>query len=146
MRRTFRIVSVNLSGRTGERKRPVGRARAVEGHGLAGDAHAGPGERQVSLLAAEDIETMRGKIPSIGPGDFAENITTEGVDLAALPVGTILEIGEARLEITRIGKECHAGCAIREQAGDCVMPRRGVFARVVRGGEIGDEDTGAYDI
>lgn len=146
MRLAFRIVSVNVSERTGERKRPVPRARAREGHGLEGDAHAGPGERQVSLLAVEDIEAMREKIPSLGPGDFAENITTEGVDLASLPVGTRLLIGEAVLEITRIGKECHAGCAIREQAGDCVMPRRGVFARVVRGGEISDESAGSYDI
>jgi MOSC domain-containing protein YiiM len=146
VRRTFRIVSVNVSRRTGERKKPVRRAVAVRDHGLEGDAHAGPGERQVSLLAVEDIETMRAKIPSIGPGDFAENLTTEGIDLAALPVGTRLEIGEAVLEITRIGKECHAGCAIRELAGDCVMPRRGVFARVERGGEISDADTGSYDI
>jgi MOSC domain-containing protein YiiM len=146
MRGTFRIVSVNLSGRTGERKRSAGRAKAVAGHGLEGDAHAGPGERQVSLLAIEDIEAMRSRIPSIGPGDFAENLTTEGVDLASLPVGTRLSIGDALLEITRIGKECRAGCAIREQAGDCVMPRRGVFARVVRGGVISDESAGSYDI
>lgn len=145
MRRTFRIVSVNVSGRTGERKRPVGSVSAVADHGLEGDAHAGPGERQVSLLAMEDIEAMRSKIPALGPGDFAENITTAGVDLASLPVGTRLTIGEAVLEVTAIGKECHAGCAIREQAGDCVMPRRGIFARVLRGGEISDESTGAYD-
>jgi MOSC domain-containing protein YiiM len=100
----------------------------------------------VSLLADEDIETMRAKLDTIAPGDFAENITTRGIDLAALPVGTRLMIGEAVLEISQIGKQCHSGCAIREKTGDCVMPRKGVFAVVVEGGEITDEDTGRYDI
>lgn len=146
MRHSFEIVSLNISERAGERKRPVGRARLLADCGLEGDAHAGPGERQVSLLAVEDVELMRAKVPWLGPGDFAENITTRGVELAALPVGTRLAIGAVVLEISRIGKECHDGCEIRRQAGDCVMPRRGVFARVVKGGEISVADPGHYDI
>ena len=89
---------------------------------------------------------MRTKLPELEPGDFAENVTTRGIDLPALPLGTRLEIGEALLEVTKIGKECHRGCEILRKTGDCVMPRRGIFARVVRGGEVRREDTGAYDL
>ncbi|MDK2930371.1 MAG: hypothetical protein PWR07_502 [Bacillota bacterium] len=131
-----------MSETKGVSKRDVGRARLVEGHGLEGDAHAGPWHRQVSLLAEESIEKMRTKGIDVGPGAFAENITTRGIDLYHLPVGTRLEVGpEVVLEITQIGKECHTGCAIFRQVGECVMPREGIFARVVRGGEIerGDE-------
>jgi MOSC domain-containing protein YiiM len=143
---SFEIVSLNISREKGTPKSPVPRIVLVAGRGIEGDAHAGPGERQVSLLADEDIDTMRGKLADLSPGDFAENITTRGVDLASLPVGTRLRIGDAVLEISRIGKECHSGCAIRERTGDCVMPKRGVFAVVIEGGEITDEDSGCYDI
>ena len=132
----FSIVSVNLSDRKGVKKRPVDKGRLVENFGLEGDAHGGDWHRQVSLLADEDIDTLRDRMPELDPGDFAENITTRGVDLASLPLGARLRLGDAELEITQIGKECHHGCAIKQTTGDCVMPRRGLFARVIRGGEI----------
>jgi MOSC domain-containing protein YiiM len=141
----FSILSVNVSARTGEQKTPVAGAVLKEGHGIQGDAHAGDWHRQVSLLADEDIQTMRGRGVELGFGDFAENITTRGVDLGSLPVGARLSIGAALLEITQIGKECHHGCAIFQAVGDCVMPRRGVFARVLRGGEINSESRCHYD-
>ena len=145
MRRSFEILSLNVSERVGERKKPVttGRVTLRESHGILGDAHAGDWQRQVSLLASEDINTMRGQGIEIGYGDFAENITTRGVELPALAVGTRLHLGEAVVEITQIGKECHEHCAIFRAVGDCVMPRRGVFARVIRGGEV-SRDSGCY--
>ncbi len=146
MTKSFEILSLNISKEKGTPKTPVPRMVLIPDQGIEGDAHAGPGDRQVSLLADEDIDTMREKLDSLVPGDFAENITTRGIDLPSLPVGTRLYIGGAVLEISQIGKECHSGCAIREKTGDCVMPQRGVFARVVEGGEITDEDTGSYDI
>lgn len=139
---TGHVVSVNTSPRKTVRKQPVERCLVVEGHGLEGDAHGGDWHRQVSLLALESIETMRAKGLDVGPGDFAENVTTEGVDLLALPVGSRVEVGDDLvLEISQIGKECHTKCAIYYQAGDCVMPREGIFAVVKRGGEVsvGDE-------
>ena len=145
MSRQFEIVSLNISEAKGEKKTPVDSMRLVADSGIEGDAHAGPGHRQVSLLAAEDIDAMRRRIDWVSPGDFAENITTRGVELPALPVGSQLRIGDALLEISQIGKECHHGCAIMQQTGDCVMPRRGVFARVLEGGEITNESTGSYD-
>jgi MOSC domain-containing protein YiiM len=132
----FRILSINISQTKGVQKQPVDRAVLRPEHGIVGDAHAGPWHRQVSLLADEDIELMRERGLVVGPGAFAENLTTSGVPLATLPVGTRLYLGEAVLEVTQIGKECHTRCAIYEQTGDCVMPRRGVFARVIQGGEI----------
>jgi MOSC domain-containing protein YiiM len=135
----FSILSINISERTGEQKTPVDRALLREGHGIVGDAHAGDWHRQVSLLADEDIQTMRGKGVDLPFGAFAENLTTRGIDLASLPVGARLRVGAALLEVTQIGKECHQGCAILQAVGDCVMPRRGVFARVLRGGEIDRE-------
>ena len=102
--------------------------------------------RQVSLLAIEDIDKMRDKFDALKPGDFAENITTKGIELCALPVGTKLYIGDVELEVTQIGKECHKGCAILKQIGDCIMPRRGIFAKVIKGGEINNESIGTYDI
>jgi MOSC domain-containing protein YiiM len=146
LRKTFEIISLNISKEKGTVKTPVPKLVLVEDTGIEGDAHAGPGARQVSLLADEDIDTMRPSIGGLSPGDFAENITTRGVDLASLPVGTRLEIGEAVIEISQIGKDCHGGCEIRKKTGDCVMPKRGVFAVVIRGGEITSEDTGTYDI
>ena len=131
------IISINVSPTKSVRKKPVGEGRLVEDFGLEGDAHAGPGIRQVSLLALESIEKMRRLGLEVGPGDFAENLTTSGLDLLALPVGTILEVGEGiLLEITRHGKTCHTRCAIFRQVGHCVMPEEGVFARVVKGGKI----------
>ena len=144
--RDFRIVSLNISGKKGETKKPVDRIVLRGGHGIEGDAHAGDWHRQVSLLAEEEIETMREKLPGLSPGDFAENITTRGVDLPSLPIGTRIMIGYAELEVTQIGKECRNGCAIMAQVGECVMPTRGIFAKVIRGGEITLEDTGSYDI
>jgi len=133
---TGKLVAVCLSERSGTRKRPipVGALRAE--HGLIGDAHAGSG-RQVSLLAAESIEKMKGRGLSLGPGDFAENLTTSGLVLHALRPGTHLRVGpDAVLEITQIGKTCHSDCEIRRLAGDCIMPVEGVFARVLAGGEV----------
>ncbi|MBN2071921.1 MAG: MOSC domain-containing protein [Candidatus Krumholzibacteriota bacterium] len=146
MKGTFTVVSVNISREKGEPKIPAGEIVLLEGHGIEGDAHAGDWHRQVSLLAEEDIAFMKEKLDTLGPGDFAENITTRGVDLAALPVGTVLCIGDVCLEVTQIGKECHSGCAILEQTGECIMPKRGIFAKVLKGGVIRDEDTGTYDI
>jgi MOSC domain-containing protein YiiM len=147
MRRHFRILSLNVSKRTGEQKKPVPAGSVTLGvRGIVGDAHAGDWHRQVSLLAAEDIDTMRGRGIEIGFGDFAENITTQGVDLAALPVGTRLHLGEAVLEVTQIGKDCHSHCAIYRAVGDCVMPRRGIFARVLKGGEVSRESDCSYDL
>ena len=146
MRREFSILSINISDRTGVQKTPVARAVLREGHGIEGDAHAGDWHRQVSLLADEDVQTMRGRGIELGFGDFAENVTTRGVDLCALPIGTLVSLGTALLEITQIGKECHRRCAIFHAVGDCFMPRKGVFARVLRGGEIDHESRCHYDL
>ena len=146
MRNEFRILAINISREKGEQKRPVPRATVRLNHGIVGDAHAGNWHRQVSLLANEDIDTMRGKGVALDYGDFAENITTEGIDLAGLPIGIQLYLGETVLEVTQIGKECHQGCAIFQAVGDCVMPRRGIFARVIEGGELSSESRCYYDI
>ncbi len=146
MRRQFRVLSINVSDRKGVQKTPVDEVQVCEDYGIDGDGHAGPWHRQVSLLANEDIETMRGRGIEIGYGDFAENLTTEGIELATLPIGTRLHVGTVVLEVTQIGKECHQHCAIYEAVGDCVMPRRGIFTRVVRGGTISSESNCYYDI
>lgn len=130
------VVAVCLSKNKGERKTPVEAVELRVGHGIVGDAHAGEWHRQVSLLAEESIDKMRRQGLSVGAGDFAENITTRGVDLPTLPVGMKVSVGEALIEITQIGKECHTRCAIYRLAGDCVMPKEGVFARVLRGGVV----------
>ncbi|MEW6447099.1 MAG: MOSC domain-containing protein [Bacillota bacterium] len=130
-----------MSKHKGQRKQDVRQGLLLAGHGLEGDAHAGEWHRQVSLLALESIEKMRAKGLDVGPGDFAENITTQGLDLMHLPVGTLLQIGNALAEVTQIGKECHAPCAIRRQAGDCVMPREGIFVRVLKTGGVSVGDT-----
>ena len=136
-----RVVSVNVADVKGVRKAPRDEIVLVADHGVEGDGHAGPWHRQVSLLAQESIDTMRAKGLEVGPGDFAENVTTEGVEVATLPVGSRLRLGEARVEVTQIGKVCHDRCAIFYLAGDCVMPREGIFARVLEGGRLraGDE-------
>ncbi len=131
------IVAVCTSRRKGVRKRKVGEAEFEADWGLVGDAHAGKWHRQVSLLALESIEKMRQKGLNVGPGSFAENLTTRGLDLLSLPIGSRVRVGEeVVLEITQHGKVCHDRCAIYEMAGDCVMPREGVFARVIRGGRV----------
>lgn len=131
------VVAVCVSESKGMKKRDVGRALLVADHGIEGDAHAGPGDRQISLLALESIDKMRAAGLDVGPGDFAENIAVKGLDLCALPIGTRLKIGrEIELEITRIGKVCHERCEIYFQAGDCVMPREGIFAIVHKGGPV----------
>ena len=132
-----RIIAVCTSERKGVRKKNVGSAQLKPNHGIVGDAHAGDWHRQVSLLAMESIKKMQDKGLDVGPGDFAENLTTEGIDLLSLPVGTRLKIGpEAIGEVTQIGKECHSRCAIYYQAGDCVMPREGIFVAIQKGGPV----------
>lgn len=130
------VLEVCTSLNKGERKKPVASVELVTGYGIAGDAHAGDWHRQVSLLARESIDKMRAMGLDVSAGDFAENITTTGIDLVSLPIGSRLELGEALLEVTQIGKECHTRCAIFYQAGDCVMPREGIFARVIKGGIV----------
>ncbi|MFC1967103.1 MOSC domain-containing protein [Chloroflexota bacterium] len=135
------VIAVCKSDKKGTRKEPVPQGLLREEYGLVDDAHADSG-RQVSLLATESIDKMRGKGLELNPGDFGENITTAGLDLPSLPVGTRLRIGdEALLEMTQIGKECHKACAIRRQVGDCIMPSEGVFARVIKGGTVKPGDT-----
>ncbi len=135
------VVSISTSSEKGMKKSPVDSADLTVNHGIEGDAHAGDWHRQISLLAEESIEKMRAAGLDVGYGDFAENITTEGLVLYEIPIGTKVRIGRCLVEITQIGKECHDRCAIYEAAGDCVMPREGIFARVLEGGKIkkGDE-------
>lgn len=135
------VLAVCTSLKKGERKTPVSEVELVFDHGIEGDAHAGDGHRQISLLAQESIDKMRAMGLSVGAGDFAENITTSGIDLVSLVIGSRLQLGSTVLEVTQIGKECHARCAIYYQAGDCVMPKEGVFAKVLKGGFVaaGDE-------
>ena len=137
-----KIIAVSRSERKGTKKVNVVEGVLEENYGLVGDAHADCcTHRQVSLLAVESIEKMRILGFTIDPGDFAENLTSEGIDLVSLPIGTRLSIGkESVLEITQIGKECHAGCAIFRQIGKCIMPEEGVFARVIHGGLVRVED------
>ena len=135
------VVAVCISERKGERKTPVEQVELRVEHGIVGDAHAGDWHRQVSLLAKESIAKMQAMGLDVDNGDFAENITTSGIDLPALPVGARLQIGPTLLEVTQIGKECHTRCAIFHQAGDCVMPKEGIFARVLQGGSIKPGDS-----
>ncbi len=131
-----KVIAVCISKNKGERKTPVASVELRENHGIVGDAHAGEWHRQVSLLAKESIDKMRKLGLDVDSGDFAENITTEGIDLPGLPVGARMTIGETLLEVTQIGKECHTRCAIYHQAGDCVMPKEGIFVRVLTGGVV----------
>lgn len=130
------VVAVCISERKGERKRPVESIELIAGRGIAGDAHAGDWHRQVSLLAWESIEKLRAKGLDVREGHLAENITTRGIELPTLPVGTRLAIAGVILEISQIGKECHAPCVIYRQAGECVMPKEGIFATVISGGIV----------
>ena len=131
-----RVVAVCISEKKGERKKPVESVELLENHGIVGDAHAGDWHRQVSLLAMESIEKMQRLGLDVTAGDFAENITTSGLDLPSLPIGTLLRLGESLVEVTQIGKECHTRCAIYDQAGDCVMPKEGIFVKVLREGVV----------
>jgi MOSC domain-containing protein YiiM len=135
------VLAVCISENKGERKKPVAEVELRENHGIIGDGHAGDWHRQVSLLAQESIDKMRAMGLDVSAGDFAENITTSGIDLVVLPIGSRLQVGETLLEVTQIGKECHTRCAIYYQAGDCVMPKEGIFAKVITGGMIRPGDT-----
>ena len=132
------VEAVCLSRKKGIVKKEQGRVILRENWGLEGDAHAGDWHRQVSLLAGESIDTVKEVLPTLKNGAFAENIITRGIELNTLNIGDRLQIGEeVLLEITQIGKECHnSGCAIKKATGDCIMPREGIFARVIQGGEI----------
>ncbi|MBI5739943.1 MAG: MOSC domain-containing protein [Nitrospirae bacterium] len=138
-----KVISINISDKKGVRKKAVETALLRENYGIENDAHASETwHRQVSLLALESIDKMRAMGLKVGPGDFAENITTEGIDLVVLPVGTKMTIGaKVEAEVSQIGKVCHTRCAIYHQAGDCVMPKEGIFVKVLKGGTIkaGDE-------
>ncbi len=138
-----KVLAVCTSEIKGVLKKPVEEVHLLPNHGIEGDAHAGNWHRQVSLLAQESVDVMQksGIKIQLKPGDFAENILTEGIELKTLPVGTKLKVGSALCEVTQIGKECHKDCAIRQQVGDCVMPREGIFVKVLEEGYVhpGDE-------
>ena len=138
-----KVIAINTSDKKGMRKKPVPEARISADFGIEGDAHAsGDWHRQVSLLALESIAKMQAKGLDVGPGDFAENITTEGIDLPSLPIGTKLTLGDGiEGEVSQIGKVCHNRCAIYYQAGDCVMPKEGIFIKVLKGGILKEGDT-----
>lgn len=132
-----KIVSINISAGKGMPKTPVSSAVCKCDHGIVGDAHAGNWHRQISLLGQESIDIMtQTGIDGLTPGQFAENITTEGICLYELPVGTRLQIGETIQEVTQIGKECHKGCAIQQKTGKCIMPTQGIFTKVLKEGVI----------
>ncbi|MCB7129765.1 MAG: MOSC domain-containing protein [Candidatus Brocadiales bacterium] len=140
--KTGRVVAVCISQKKGTQKVDVGEVKLIEDHGIESDAHAGPGHRQVSFLALESADKMRQKGLDIDSGDFGENIVTEGLDIKRLKPGTRLKLGnDALLEITQIGKECHDRCAIYYKAGDCIMPKEGIFSTVLAGGivRVGDQ-------
>lgn len=138
-----KVLAVCVSEKRGEKKRNIGCGKLIQDWGIEGDAHAGRWHRQVSLLQAEKAAAFRKKGAEVEYGDFGENIVMEGIDFAALPVGTRFVCGEVSLELTQIGKECHSHCRIFKAMGDCIMPREGVFAKVLHGGtiSIGDEFT-----
>ena len=135
-----KVLAVCTSPEKGTAKRNAGKAEFIPNHGIAGDAHAGPWHRQVSLLSFQKIEAFRASGAKVEDGDFGENLVVDGIDFRSLPVGTLFECGEVLLELTQIGKECHSHCAIYKTMGDCIMPREGVFAKVLCGGFIGVGD------
>lgn len=136
-----KVVAVSSSVKKGERKQNLTQGELIEGFGLAGDAHADGSHRQLSLLALESINFMRNLGADVNPGDFAENITTSGIELHNLPIGAKLKIGDSIvLQVTQIGKECHSGCAIQKQVGKCIMPKRGIFCRILSGGMVKPND------
>jgi cyclic pyranopterin phosphate synthase len=132
-----KVLSVNISDKKGVVKEQIKEGKFIENYGLEKDAHSGEWHRQVSLLGVESFEKMKAQgLDDLKYGDFAENITTEGIILYELPIGTKLSIGETLHEVTQIGKECHTGCAIKQKVGKCVMPKEGIFTRVLKGGQI----------
>lgn len=132
-----RVVSICISQYKGTKKKEVKSALIIADWGIEGDAHAGPWPRQVSLLSAEAIESIRPLIPDLKPGDFAENIVTQGTDLDWVKIGDRIFIGdEIVLEVSQIGKECHSGCRIQELTGKCIIPEKGIFTRVIKGGMV----------
>ena len=137
------VSAVCISEKKGVQKKQVPEIEVKRSYGVVGDAHAGDWHRQISLLGEDSVDKLRKAMPDIKPGAFAENILTKGLTLYKLPVGTKLKVGQTLLEVTQIGKECHQHCEIRRIAGDCVMPREGIFAIVVEEGKIrpGDEIT-----
>lgn len=130
------VIAVCRSEQKGTRKHNIGSGKLLAGYGLEHDAHGGDWHRQISLLGIESIEKMRAMGAEVVPGDFAENITTEGIALTTLPIGTRLRVGSAVVEVTQIGKECHQGCEIMKQVGQCIMPKEGIFAKVLADGEV----------
>ncbi|GMO50767.1 MAG: MOSC domain-containing protein [Treponemataceae bacterium] len=136
------VVSVNISEKRGTIKTPIARARLKINHGIEGDSHAENWRRQISLLAQESIDKMSAMgVPDLTPGKFAENITTRGIELYSLPVGTRLMLGECEVEVTQIGKECHRHCEIFKEVGKCVMPSEGVFVKVITEGTVAPGDS-----
>ena len=143
-----RVKAISISGKKGTRKENVSRAELKIDYGIVGDAHAGKWHRQVSLLSIESITKAPVRGVQVSPGDFAENITTEGIDLHLLKVGDKIHFGKSiELEITQLGKKCHTKCEIYKQVGDCIMPREGIFAKVTEGGimKVGDKIEVIYD-
>lgn len=137
-----KILSVCVSLEKGTKKREVNSARLISDWGIEGDAHAGRWHRQVSLLSVEEINKMKRRIPDLMPGDFAENITTQGIDLDHIKIGDRIIVGEdIVLEVSQIGKECHSGCEIQKLTGECIMPKKGVFAKVLKGGVVKKDDS-----
>lgn len=134
-----KVLGINISLKKGVVKNPVKEVECRINHGIVGDAHAGPWHRQISLLGIESYKKMEDYGLKLKQGSFAENITTKGIVLYDLPIGQILQIGEVILEVTQIGKECHTGCAISQKVGDCVMPKEGIFAKVLHEGFIREE-------
>lgn len=142
MKKVSKVLDINISEKKGIVKKPIEEGIFIEDFGLKGDAHAGKWHRQVSLLGIESFRKMEELgIEGLHHGDFAENITTEGIILYELPVGTRMKIGETIQEVTQIGKECHAGCAIAQKVGKCIMPKEGIFTRVIKGGVVKPGDT-----
>ncbi len=141
-----KIEAICISSEKGVVKTTVDQAELRFAHGIVGDAHAGDWHRQVSMLATESIAKMKAILPELADGAFAENIVVSGLELKSLPIGTKLHLGETVLELTQIGKECHYGCAIREATGDCVMPREGIFCKVLEGGMIQPGDSVSAEI
>lgn len=140
-----KIIAVCTSPEKGMIKHDVREGLLLEELGIEGDAHAGFMHRQVSLIAVEDIRTMMEKLPDLVPGSFAENLTTEGFDLSALKIGDRLKVGETILEVSQIGKECHTKCEVFKKTGDCIMPQKGIFTKVIKGGRVKTGDIIRFD-
>ena len=136
-----KIIAVNISEKKGTQKVNVHSAKVIEDFGLENDAHAGKWHRQVSLLSYEKIEAFKAKGAPVEDGAFGENLIVEGFDLKTLPVGTKLRCNDIILEVTQIGKQCHSGCEIYKIMGDCIMPREGIFTRVLHGGVVSEGDS-----